>query len=380
MDTENPTPQDPLDASFDLVARQDAADAAIGALRGEVDEVKSRLDKVSRAAARPALAGGSPASPELKGFVDGYLRQGRETELKAVTGTVAADGGFAVPREIDAMIAAQLKTISPIRGLAQVVQVGTAGYRKLVTSGGTASGWVSEVAARPETTTPRFNEIVPPMGELYANPAASQAMLDDAAFNLEEWLASEIAMEFARAEGAAFVNGTGTNQPRGFLAAPAASTGDATRPFGTLQFIASGNATGFDAGPELKLIDLVHSLKSGHRQGAAFVMNSKTMAAVRKFKAADGTFLWQPGVLEGQPSRLLGYPVVEVEDMPDVAANAFPIAFGNFKAGYLIAERRATSILRDPFTNKPYVNFYATKRVGGQVLDSDAIKLLRIGT
>lgn len=380
MDTENPTPQDPLDASFDLVARQDAADAAIGALRGDVDEVKSRLDKVSRAAARPALAGGSPASPELKGFVDGYLRQGRETELKAVTGTVAADGGFAVPREIDALIAAQLKSISPIRALAQVVQVGTAGYRKLVTSGGTASGWVSEVAARPETTTPKFNEIVPPMGELYANPAASQAMLDDAAFNLEEWLASEIAMEFARAEGAAFVNGTGTNQPRGFLAAPTASTGDATRPFGTLQFIASGNATGFDAGPELKLIDLVHSLKSGHRQGATFVMNSKTMAAVRKFKAADGTFLWQPGVLEGQPSRLLGYPVVEVEDMPDVAANAFPIAFGNFKAGYLIAERRATSILRDPFTNKPYVNFYATKRVGGQVLDSDAIKLLRIGT
>ena len=147
---------------------------------------------------------------------------------------------------------------------------------------------------------------------------------------------------------------------------------------GTLQFIASGNATGFDTAPELKLIDLVHSLKSGHRQGAAFVMNSKTMAAVRKFKAADGTFLWQPGVLEGQPSRLLGYPVVEAEDMPDVGANACPIAFGNFKAGYLITERRATTILRDPFTNKPYVNFYATKRIGGQVLDSDAIKLLKI--
>ena len=216
------------------------------------------------------------------------------------------------------------------------------------------------------------------MGELYANPAASQAMLDDAAFDLESWLASEIAAEFARAEGLAFVGGTGTNQPRGFLQAPSTATGDATRPFGTLQFIASGNASGFDSAPELKLIDLVHSLKSGHRQGAAFVMNSKTMAAVRKFKAADGTFLWQPGVLEGQPSRLLGYPVVEVEDMPDVAANACPIAFGNFKAGYLIAERRATTILRDPFTNKPYVNFYATKRVGGQVLDSEAIKLLKI--
>lgn len=369
---------DPLDASFDLVARQDAAEAALGELRSDVDEVKGRLDKVSRAAARPALAATASASPEMKGFVDGYLRQGREIELKAVTGAVAADGGFAVPREIDALIAAQLKTISPIRAIAQVVQVGTAGYRKLVTAGGTASGWVSETAARPETTTPKFNEIVPPMGELYANPAASQAMLDDAAFDLEGWLASEIAAEFARAEGLAFVNGNGTNQPRGFLQAPNAATGDATRPFGTLQFIASGNASGFDTAPELKLIDLVHALKSGHRQGAAFVMNSKTMAAVRKFKASDGTFLWQPGVLEGQPSRLLGYPVVEAEDMPDIAANACPIAFGNFRNGYLITERRATTILRDPFTNKPYVNFYATKRVGGQVLDSDAIKLLKI--
>jgi len=372
------TTPDPLDASFDLVARQDATDAALGELRSDVDEVKGRLDKVSRAAARPTLSGATGSSPELKGFVEGYLRHGRETELKAVSGAVAADGGFAVPREIDALIAAQLKTISPIRSIAQVVQVGTAGYRKLVTSGGTASGWVSETAARPETTTPKFNEIVPPMGELYANPAASQAMLDDAAFDLEGWLSTEIAAEFARAEGMAFVNGTGTNQPRGFLQAPTALTTDATRPFGTLQHIVSGNASGFDTAPEIKLIDLVHSLKSGHRQGATFVMNSKTVAAVRKFKAADGTFLWQPGVLEGQPSRLLGYPVLEAEDMPDIAANAFPIAFGNFRNGYLIAERRATTILRDPFTNKPYVNFYATKRIGGQVLDSDAIKLLKI--
>lgn len=371
------TPVDPVDASFDIVARQDAADQTLGALRSDVDEVKSRLDKVSRAAARPVIAGGE-VSPELKGFVDGYLRQGREAELKSVSGAVAADGGYAVPREIDAMIAAQLKTISPIRTIAQVVQVGTAGYRKLVTSGGSASGWVSETGTRPETSTAKFNEIAPPSGELYANPSASQAMLDDAAFDLEEWLAGEIATEFARAEGAAFVNGTGTNQPKGFLAAPTALTTDATRPFGTLQHLASGNATGFDTAPELKLIDLVHSLRAAHRQGAVFVMNTKTLSTVRKFKAADGTFLWSPGLMEGAPTRLLGYPVIEAEDMPDVGANALPIAFGNFKNGYLIAERRATTILRDPYTNKPFVNFYATKRIGGQVLDSDAIKLLKI--
>ncbi|MFM5929293.1 MAG: phage major capsid protein [Novosphingobium sp.] len=378
---DNPVPVEQLDASFDIVARQDACDAAIEGLRGDVDEVKSRLDKVSRAASRPVLDGAAPVpSVEVKSFVDGYLRLGRENEMKSISGSVPADGGYAVPREIDERISAQLKKMSPIRGIAQVVQVGSAGYRKLITTSGVASGWVSETGTRPETQTPKFAEIAPPSGELYANPAASQAMLDDAGFNLEDWLANEVAAEFARAEGAAYVSGSGTNQPKGFLSAPTAATADATRAFGTLQFIASGNATGFDIAPELKLIDLVHSLKPGHRQGAVFVMNSATLSVVRKLKAADGSFLWQPGIMEGQPARLLGYPVVEAEDMPDVAANAFPVAFGNFRNGYLITERTATSILRDPYTNKPFVHFYATKRVGGQVLDSDAIKLLKIST
>ena len=381
MDNASPTPApapDALDASFDILARQDAADQALDALRGDVEEVKSRLDRVSRAAARPLLDGSAVISPERKGFVDGYLRHGHTSELKSLSGAVAADGGYAVPREIDAAIAARLTAISPIRAIAQVVQTGSAGYRKLVSTGPAASGWVSEVAARPETTTPQFAEIAPPSGELYANPAASQAMLDDAAFDLESWLADEIAMEFARAEGAAFVSGTGTNQPKGFLSAPVSSNGDATRSFGALQFIASGNAGTLGSAPQDRLIELVHTLKSGHRQGASFVMNSATLALVRKLKDNDGGFLWQPGMVEGQPARLLGYPVIEAEDMPDVGANAFPIAFGNFRAGYLIAERRATTILRDPFTNKPFVNFYATKRIGGQVLDSDAIKLLKI--
>jgi HK97 family phage major capsid protein len=366
-----------LAASFDLVSRQDEAEKAIQVLRSDVDEVKARLDRVSRAAARPAL-GETRSDPEIKGFVDGYLRRGRETELKSINGVVPQDGGYAVPREIDAMIANQVKEISPIRSLAQVVQVGTSGYRKLVTIGGTASGWAAETAGRPETLSPKFAEVAPPSGELYANPAASQAMLDDAAFDLEGWLASEIAMEFARSEGAAFVGGTGVDQPLGFLASPVSALGDTTRPFGTLQYVGSGDADGFDANPDAKLIDLVHTMKAGHRQGASWVMNSSTLAVVRKLKTTDGAFLWQPGLVEGQPDRLFGYPVVEAEDMPDIAAGTFPIAFGNFKAGYLIAERSATTILRDPFTNKPFVHFYATKRVGGQVLDSAAIKLLKI--
>jgi HK97 family phage major capsid protein len=376
MDMENTT--EVLAASFDLVARQDEAEKAVTVLRSDVDEVKARLDRVSRAAARPALGGFAEASPEVKGFVDGYLRRGREAEVKSITGTVPADGGYAVPQEIDALIAGQLKDLSPIRQIAQVVQVGTAGYRKLVTTGGTASGWVSETAARPETATPKFEEVAPPSGELYANPAASQAMLDDAAFDLEGWIASEIAMEFARAEGAAFISGTGVNRPAGFLTAPVSAATVAARAFGTLQYLGSGDAAGFGAEPEATLIDLVHRLKAGYRQGASWVMNSATLAEVRKLKTADGALLWQPGLVEGQPDRLLGYSIVEAEDMPDMAGGAFPIAFGNFKAGYLIAERTATTILRDPFTNKPFVHFYATRRVGGQVLDSAAIKLLKI--
>lgn len=372
------TSTDPLDQSFHLVDRQDKAEAAIASLRTDVDEVKARLDKVSRAASRPAMGGAAPESQEVKSFVNGYLRQGREPEVKSLNTLTGGDGGFAVPQVIDQTIARELTEISPIRKIAQVVQTGTSGYRKLVATGGTASGWVSEIAGRPETDAPNFAEIAPPSGDLFANPAASQTMLEDTAFDVESWLASEIAIEFARAEGAAFVDGTGSNQPEGFLSAPNSTAEDGARPFGTVQYIGSGNASGFDAAPEIKLIDLIHSLKAGHRQGASFVMNSATLATIRKLKTADGAFLWQPGMVEGQPDRLLGYPVVEAEDMPSVDSGEFPIAFGNFRHGYLIAEHSATNILRDPFSNKPFVHFYATKRVGGQVLDSNAIKLLKI--
>lgn len=376
MEIENET--EAMVTSFNLVSRQDETEKAVKALRSDVDEVKARLERVGRAASRPALGGNCRDQVEIKGFVDGYLRHGSEIEIKSIVGSVPKEGGYAVPRQIDALISSEVKEYSPIRRLAQIVQVGSAGYRKLVATGGTASGWVGETVARPETQASEFAEIAPPTGELYANPAASQAMLDDAAFDLESWLATEIALEFARAEGAAFVNGTGIDQPMGFLSVPISPEGDAARPFGVLQYVSSTEADDIGANPEARLIDLVHTLKPSYRQGASWVMNSATLAEVRKLKTADGAFLWQPGLVEGQPDRLLGYPVAEAEDMPDIASGNAPIAFGNFKAGYLIAERSATQILRDPFTNKPFVHFYATKRVGGQVLDSAAIKLFRI--
>jgi len=366
---------DALEESFEAFEQDEDG---VAALKAELETLKSRIAAGAIAAQRPALDG--VKSAEAANFVDNYLRRGIDSglEMKAVGSSTDAIGGYAVPREIDEVIDRTLTAISPIRAIANVVKVGSAGYRKLVTSGGAPSGWVAYEAARPATNTPTFSEIVPAAGDLYANPAASQQMLDDAMFDVEAWLAQEIATEFARAEGMAFVKGNGTNQPLGFVSSPNATTADGVRPMGTLQTIGTGVAGAFPASnPADKLIDLVQTLRSPYRQGAAFVMNSTTAAAIRKFKTADGAFMFQPSLAAGQPATLLGYPLIEAEDMPDIAANSLSIAFGNFKAGYVIAERNATTILRDPFTNKPYVHFYATKRVGGQVVNSEAIKLLK---
>ncbi len=361
------------------VLRQAQDERALGELKTEVAVLARQVAAMARPGSRAGLERGEDDG-ERKAFVDRYLRKGSEAgvSLKSLNGASAADGGYAVPDELDRRIDTVLRDISPIRRIANVVNVGSANYRKLVATGGFASGWASEIASRAETDTPDFAEIAPPMGELYANPAASQAMLDDAGFDVEGWLAGEIAQDFAKAEGLAFVSGNGTNRPKGFLSAPVAATGDAVRAFGTLQYLPTGAAGGFAASnPGDGLVDLIHTLRPAYRQGACFVMNSATLGRIRKFKDADGGYLWRPGLAEGQAATLLGYPVVEAEDMPDVAANSYSVAFGNFKAGYVIAERSGVRILRDPFSNKPFVHFYATKRVGGAVADSQAIKLLK---
>jgi HK97 family phage major capsid protein len=364
---------DALAESFTALQGQEG----VSGLRAEIDDLKAKLRSNLVEAGRPHL-GTEQKSAAQEGFGE-FLRTGDSgLEGKSVDNASVGAGGHAVPREIDEVIDRTLVAISPIRRIANVVKIGSSNYRKLISSGGTPSGWVGLEALRPETATPTFTEIVPASGELYANPAASQHMLDDAMFDVEAWLANEIATEFARAEGSAFVKGSGTNQPLGFLSSPTATTADGVRPIGTLQTIGTGVAAGFPTtNPQDKLVDLVQSLRQPYRQGAVFVMNSATAAMVRKMKTTDGAFIWQNGMIAGQPSTLLGYPVIEAEDMPDVAASSLSIAFGNFKAGYIITERAETSILRDPYSRKPYVYFYATKRVGGQVVNSEAIKLLR---
>lgn len=351
----------------------------------EVNQVKSRLDQLSRAAQRPGLSKTSAAEPDTahKAAFQAYLRRGNEAGLqalqtKALDIAVPAEGGYTVTPQIDTNIELRLRAISPIRAVAQVVQVGTSGYSKLVASSGLTSGWAAEQDARPTSVATTFSQIIPPAGDLYANPSATQFMLDDAFFNVEQWLTEEIARDFAQKEGTAFINGNGTAKPKGFLTYPVATTTDATRAFGTLQYNATGVAGGFSAtAPAEQLIDLLHSLRATYRQGAVWVMNSKTVSIIRKFKDATGHFIWQPSFAEGRSPTLLGYDVVEAEDMPDVATSSLSIAFGNFYHGYIIADRVGTRILRDPFSNKPYVQFYATKRLGGAVLNSEAIKLMK---
>lgn len=328
--------------------------------------------------------GGSPEKAEHKKAFGQFVRKGndsglRELEAKALTIGTAADGGYALPEQIDAMVQKKVVDISPIRGIATVVQVSTNDYKRLIDVRGTASGWVGETAVRSATNTPQLYEAAAFMGEVYANLTASQVSLDDIFFDAEAWMADGIATEFARAEGAAFVSGSGTNQPKGFTAYTTAATADSSRAFGTIEHIATGVAGDFAASNKGDtLVTAVYKLKATHRNGAKWVTSKALLGEIRAFKeATTNAYMWQPGLAAGQPSTLLGYEVVEAEDMPAKAASSLSIAFGNFKSGYCVVDRVGIRTLRDPYTNKPNVQFYATKRVGGMVLDSEAIKIVK---
>jgi HK97 family phage major capsid protein len=207
-------------------------------------------------------------------------------------------------------------------------------------------------------------------------PAASATLLEDSAVNIDEWLASEVEQTFAVQEGTAFVSGDGTNKPKGFLAYT--TVANASWEWAKIGYVATGEAGDFPADdPSDVLVDLIYALKAGYRQNGHFVMNRKTQSAVRKFKDTGGAYLWQPPAAANGHATLMTFPLVEAEDMPDIAADSYAIAFGDFRRGYLIVDRQGVRVLRDPYSAKPYVLFYTTKRVGGGVQDFDAIKLLK---
>lgn len=386
-----------LQAKFDAFKekndkRLEAVEQEKGKLAGEVetlngklselDELKSALEEELKQVKRPAGGPQSKAASEHKTAFIGFMRKGkddglRELERKALQVGVDEDGGYAVPEELDRTILNLLKDDVVMRQEATTITVGGANYKKLVNLGGTASGWIGETDARPETDASKLGQIEPFMGEIYGNPQATQTMLDDAFFNVEDWINSELAIEFAEQEEIAFTSGNGTKKPKGFLAYASTLDPDKTRAFGTLQHILSGAAAGVTADA---IIKLVYTLRKVHRNGAKFMMNNNSLFAIRILKDSEGNYLWRPGLELGQPSSLAGYGVAENEQMPDIAADAKAIAFGNFKRGYTIVDRIGTRILRDPYTKKPFVGFYTTKRTGGMLVDSQAIKLLQIGT
>jgi len=345
-----------------------------------------KLDELLLKAARPAIGAdrGEPpnaAAREHKAAFDAYMRSGdatalRALELKAMSVGSAADGGYLAPPEVEAMIGERLATISPVRALATVRTISSTIYKKPVVVAGPSVGWVGETDPRAQTAAPVLDELSFPAMELYAQPAATATLLEDAAVNIDAWLAQEVEQAFAAQEGAAFVSGDGSNKPRGFLAYPVVD--NAAWSWGNIGYVASGTAGAFPASnPSDVLIDLVYAVKAGYRQNGVFVMNRKTQSVVRKFKDSTGNYLWQPPVQAGGRPSLMTFPVIEAEDMPDIGANSLSIAFGDFKRGYLIVDRTGVSVLRDPYSAKPYVLFYTTKRVGGGVQDFDAIKLLR---
>ncbi len=348
------------------------------------DERMNKLDrKTMTAGTRPALAAAaSMEAPHQKAF-SAYLRsgdddalRGLEMEGKAMSTAVAADGGYLVDPQTSETVNGVLSSTASIRAIANVVAVDATSYDVLVDHTEMGAGWATETDPSAETGTPVIDRITIPLHELSALPKASQRLLDDSAFDIEGWLAGRIADKFSRSEASAFINGDGIDKPVGFLTATNVDNDIWT--WGNLGYVATGTDGDFDAiNPGDAVIDLVYALGAQYRANASFVMNSKTAGAVRKLKDNDGRFLWSDSLAAGEPARLLGYPVLIAEDMPDVGSDATAVAFGDFGAGYTVAERPDLRVLRDPFSAKPHVLFYATKRVGGGISDYAAIKLLK---
>jgi HK97 family phage major capsid protein len=365
---------DPVDD--DKLARLDAT----------LDDTRRRLDELQLKAARPPLGAAERATfgpaAEHKAAFEAYVRSGETAGLKRLEEkamTNATEGAYIAPPEIETEVMRRLSVASPIRSLASVRTVSSGTYSKPYSPTGPAANWVAETAARPETTSPPLAQLSYATYELYAAPAATQALLEDSAVNIDQWIADEVEQVFAEKEGSAFVAGDGLGKPTGFLT-PTKST-IAAWSWGKIAYLPTGQAGGFLAAtPSDNLVDLVYALKAGYRQNATFVMNKKTQSVIRKLKDTTGAYLWAPPATADARAMLMNFQIAESEDMPDIATDSFSIAFGDFRRGYLVVDRRGLSILRDPYSAKPNVLFYTTKRVGGGVQDFDAIKLLKFGT
>jgi len=353
-----------------------------------IDQQKQRMDELLLKARRPALAGSAFTGASLfagehKQAWNAYMRAGdtgnlRQIEAKALSVSSDPDGGYLVPEQTEVEIGRRLAEISPIREISGVRQVSSTLYKKPFSITGAATGWVGETDVRPQTASPTLAELQFPTMELYAMPAATSTLLDDSAVNIDQWIAEEVQTVFAEQEGQAFVAGDGVNKPRGFLDYTTVSDGSWS--WGNIGYIATGTAGAFDAtAPGDAMVDTIYALRAGYRSNGHWIMNRRTQAEIRKIKDADGNYIWHPGNQPGGKATLMNFPIAESEDMPDIATDSLSIAFGDFNRGYLIVDRLGVRVLRDPFTAKPYVLFYTTKRVGGGVQDFEAIKFMKFG-
>ncbi len=353
-------------------------DASVQALQDAIDSVNTEVAALRLNGADDAVIGDMKADPEYLKAFKAHMRKGDNAGVSAaMTKGVAEDGGYLAPVEWDRTITGKLKQVSPIREHARVVRISTAGFKKLYNDREVGSGWVGETAARPATGTPKLGQLDFPLGEIYANPAISQQMLDDAAIDLEAWLAGEVDTEFARQEGIAFLSGDGVNKPHGLLTYVDGGANDARHPFGAIEVVNSGVAAGINGDG---LLDLFGALPEEFLGNAKLFTSRQSQTAMRKLKDGQGNYLWQPSFALGQPATLAGEAIVTVPGMPTIAAGAIAALYGDMEETYLVVDRVGIRVLRDPFTNKPFVHFYTTKRVGGGVNNPEAMKALKIGT
>jgi HK97 family phage major capsid protein len=343
-------------------------------INADIARLQAAVDEANTKIAAGEMGAGDGRRVKDREYSEAFMAHFKKGDVQAALNKGANDqGGYLAPVEWDRTITDKLVEVSPMRQLAQVQPVTGAGFSKLFNMGGTASGWVGETTARPNTNTGTFASLGFGWGEIYANPAATQQILDDAAIDLEAWLAGEVQTEFSKQEGGAFVAGDGTNKPFGILTYVTGGANAVKHPFGAITTVNSGAAAAITSD---SIIDIIYDLPSAFTGNARFAMNRKTQGAVRKLKDGQGNYLWQPSFVAGQPATVAGFPVTEVPDMPDVAANAVPILFGDFKRTYLILDRIGVRVLRDPYTNKPYVSFYTTKRVGGGVQNPEPMRAM----
>lgn len=350
----------------------------LGKINETMSDLEAALDQQAKLIASARLGGSTapgdmePTDPEYINAFKAHMRRGDVSAAMSV-GT-AADGGYLAPVEWDRSITNKLKQRSPIRENAQVIIISGNGFSRVYNDGVIGSGWVGETAARPATTTPGLTSLNFATGELYANPAITQTALDDVAINLEEWLSDQVEGEFAIQENIAFLSGNGTNKPDGILTYVTGAANAAKHPFGA---ITGTTVAGAAAVTTDEVIDLVYSIPSERNGNAKFYLNRTSLGKIRKLKDGQNNYIWQPTYVAGQPSTLTGYPVVEVPGMPNMATGLVSMLFGDMEATYLVVDRVGIRVLRDPFTNKPFVHFYTTKRVGGGVQNPEYMRFIK---